>query len=74
MGPGGFEPTPKTPRKTHISAQGGALSGARGGARLLPEDTGDPDLQQLIDAWPTLPEAVKAGIMAMIRSACPERT
>jgi hypothetical protein len=29
----------------------------------------DPELARLIDAWPTLPEALKAGIMAMIDSA-----
>ena len=67
MGPGGFEPTPKTPRKTHISAQGGALSGARGGAPHLPDDIGDDDLQELIDAWPTLSEADRDSIMAIMR-------
>ncbi|MCZ6446214.1 MAG: hypothetical protein O6758_08515 [Planctomycetota bacterium] len=29
----------------------------------------DPDLQCLIDAWPTLPKPVKAGIVAMVRAA-----
>ena len=29
----------------------------------------DPDLQRIIDAWPTLPEAVKAGIVAMVNVA-----
>ena len=28
-----------------------------------------PDLQAIIDAWPTLPEAIRAGILAMIRAA-----
>jgi hypothetical protein len=28
-----------------------------------------PDLQQVIDAWPTLPEAVRTGIMAMIEAS-----
>ena len=27
------------------------------------------DLQQLIDAWPQLPEPVKTGIMAMVRAS-----
>jgi hypothetical protein len=26
----------------------------------------DPDLARLIDAWPTLPEVLRAGILAMI--------
>ena len=29
----------------------------------------DPDLAAVIDAWPTLPEALKAGIVAMIQAA-----
>jgi hypothetical protein len=29
-----------------------------------------PDLARLIDAWPTLPEALRAGILAMIDAAC----
>jgi hypothetical protein len=28
-----------------------------------------PDLQAIIDAWPSLPEPVKAGIVAMVRAA-----
>jgi hypothetical protein len=30
---------------------------------------GDPDLATVIDAWPTLPEAIRAGIMAMVRAS-----
>jgi len=29
----------------------------------------DPDLARVIDAWPHLPEPVKAGIVAMIQAA-----
>jgi hypothetical protein len=29
----------------------------------------DPDLRAVVEAWPTLPEAMKAGILAMIRAA-----
>ena len=31
----------------------------------------DPDLSRLIDAWPTLPEALRVGILAMIAAAKP---
>jgi len=29
----------------------------------------DADLQQVVDVWPTFPEAVKAGIVAMVDAA-----
>ena len=29
----------------------------------------EPDLAALIEAWPTLPDAIKAGIQAMVRAA-----
>ena len=35
--------------------------------------TTDPDLAAVIDAWPTLPEAVKAGIVAMVEAVRPTR-
>jgi hypothetical protein len=51
--------------ETAYSAQGGAKSGA-----LTPETLViDPGLAALIDAWPALPEAIRAGILAMVRAA-----
>jgi hypothetical protein len=29
----------------------------------------DPNMQRILDAWPTLPEAIRAGILAMIDAA-----
>jgi len=29
----------------------------------------DPDLAAVVDAWPDLPEALKAGILAMVKAA-----
>jgi hypothetical protein len=29
----------------------------------------DLDLARIVDAWPTLPEALKAGILAMVKAA-----
>jgi hypothetical protein len=33
----------------------------------------DADMQQVVDAWPTLPEVLRAGILAMISSAKMEK-
>jgi hypothetical protein len=37
----------------------------------LPTDTckNDPDLAVVVAAWPELPEAIKAGILAMVKAA-----
>jgi hypothetical protein len=32
----------------------------------------DPDLARIVDAWPTLPEAIRAGIVAMVQAALPK--
>jgi len=39
-------------------------------SHYLPTDTckTDPDLAALVDAWPALPEAVRAGIVAMVKA------
>jgi hypothetical protein len=29
----------------------------------------DPDLLAILEAWPTLPEAIKAGVVAMVKAA-----
>ena len=55
------EPQPPKPL-SDISKAGGAQSGAQ-------TPPFDLDLQQLIDAWPTLPEPVRVGIVAMVRAA-----
>ena len=47
----------ETPVFKNSSAKSGALSPT------------DPDLQRLLDAWPTLPDAMRAGILAMIAAA-----
>ena len=43
------------------------------GPENAPQTTdSDPDLAKVTDAWPTLPEAVKAGIVAMVKAVRPE--
>ncbi len=52
--------------KRPISKVGGAKSGA-------PEDKINPDLAQLIHAWPTLPKQVKSKINKLIQTHISER-
>jgi len=58
----GIEPPTKTPRKTTVSARGGAESGA-------PAPETAPAGPDLAAVWPTLPEEVRAAITAAIRAA-----
>lgn len=65
MAEAGLETVANSPQKTGNSSRGGAESGAvdaRSGAF-------DPELQTIVDAWPSLPDTVKAGILAMVKSA-----
>jgi hypothetical protein len=64
-GEGGIRTTRNSRVKTALSRQGGAKSGART-ETTVPHA---PELLALIEAWPRLPDALKAGILAMIRSA-----
>lgn len=69
MPTGGLEPPSKTPGNKPHSESGGAESGALA-ASSTPSD---PDLQYLIDAWPCLPQAVKARVLVLVHGAMQER-
>ena len=43
---------------------------AKSGARDARDGDVQSELQSVIDAWPHLPEAVKAKIVAMVKAAC----
>ncbi len=45
------------------------MTGANAVAAETKVERLSPDLQALIDAWPTLPDAIKAGILAMVNAA-----
>jgi hypothetical protein len=56
---------PENTGKTGVSDQSSAESGA-----LDPQNAIlDPELAAVVEAWPALPEAIRAGILAMIRAA-----
>lgn len=60
-GEGGIRSYPENSLESAIPEQADAKSGAR--------SISDPDLVTIIDAWNHLPDALKAGILAMVRSA-----
>ena len=57
--------TPENPRE-NAHSQAGAAPGA---AVELENGPIDPDLHTIMQRWADLPEALKAGIMAMIRAS-----
>jgi hypothetical protein len=54
-----------SPGKTGFLQEGGADSGALGASELPT----DPTLAAVIQAWPTLAEPIKAGILAIVKAA-----
>lgn len=61
----GIEPHNYSPDDSTKPISGSAKSGA-----LTPENAPlDPALAAIIEAWSTLPEAIRAGILAMVRAA-----
>ena len=46
-----------------------ALSAPAAGPCEAASRSGDPDLTAIVSAWPTLPHALRAGIVAMVKAA-----
>jgi len=61
----GIEPSPESSGNGGTGDQGGAECGARDARKA----EFSPDLAAVVEAWPKLPEAIRAGILAMIRAA-----
>ena len=57
--------TPENPEENALSRDS-AAPGAAVGAQ---NTSIDPDLQAIIERWPELPDTVKAGILAMVRTS-----
>ncbi len=69
MGGKGLEPPTITPCKNNTLRQPGAASGAESGAVGAENASLAHELTVVIEAWPELPQAVRAGIVAMVIAA-----
>lgn len=80
MGATGLEHPSIPTGKSQVSDSGGSKSGNKSGNKsgsnaggpepTLPTDPpADPDLAALVRAWPDLPPALRAGIVALVRTA-----
>lgn len=71
VGATGLEHPAEDSGKTRIPAHSGAESGAVGAQNAASgQDSAgvEADLRAVIEVWPALPETVKAGILAMVRT------
>lgn len=75
MGDTGLEHPQNPSGKSGVASESGAKCGA------LPGDSdpkpalatpADPDLSAVVAAWPNVPPAVRAGIVAMVKAATPD--
>jgi hypothetical protein len=72
VGDTGLEHPPLSPGKTGVSKTRGNKSGNNrpdSGTPTPPTTPDDPALGRVVQAWPDLPAAVRAGIVAMVDAA-----
>jgi hypothetical protein len=63
-GEGGIRTPSKSPANSALLDQRAAKSGAGGFSAPI-----DPELAEVMQSWETLPEAIRAGILALVRAA-----
>jgi hypothetical protein len=69
MGDTGLERPALALSQTPVSEDGGAESGAQDAAQPSNPPSLPPELAEVVKAWPNLPEAIRAGILAMVKAA-----
>jgi hypothetical protein len=69
VGDTGREHLAKPAGNPHISSKRGTESGTLGDDSAPRPIKADPDLASVIAAWPNLPEAIRTGIVAMVKAA-----
>jgi hypothetical protein len=67
--PVGCEHTQDSGGKQRASGQRGTPNGTVGGGPSPKTPPADPDLAAVVMAWPDLPAALRAGIVAMVKAA-----
>jgi hypothetical protein len=50
-----------------------STGGADSGALVARKPPTDPNLAELVKAWPALPESVRAGIVALVKATLPAK-
>src|SRR5947207_1259518 len=63
------DPTPLDSTENEHTRGTGA---AKASVAVCPPVTADPDLLVIVDAWPALPEPIRAGMLAMVKAAKPD--
>lgn len=74
MGRAGLEHPPESPGNKGVSLSGGAKCGALPGdsdPNPTPATPTDPELAAVVAAWPDLPPAIRAGVLALVKAATP---
>jgi len=72
MGRGGLEHTADSPSNLHISHAGGIKSGNTQSTHPSATQTKaptDPGLDAVVAAWPSLPPAIRAGVLALVKAS-----
>ena len=73
LGDTGLEPRTVNPCSDSTLRESADRSAAESGAVDVQSSDPDPDLAAVVEAWPTLPKAVKAGVMAIVRACDTDR-